>query len=130
MKQIVLFFAISTLFSTIVVNATPSLEQGPIIETCTFGVGEARVTITIHKEFKKGAKKTIDLTHGTTFKRQAMPIIPSPAAPPPGKAYASYNAAGDKCILNMSYGSDLQGSMNYDDDGVVFQTNELKCKSR
>jgi hypothetical protein len=58
-----------------------------------------------------------------------MPIVPSPAVSPPGKAYASYNAAGDKCVLNMSYGEQMQGSMNYDDEGVVFQTNELKCKS-
>ena len=126
-KTISLFLIPSLLFTQFAIAATA--PQGPAIETCTYGGGEAKVTITIHKELKKGAKKTIDLTHGTTFTRTAMPIVPSPAAPPPGKAYSSYNAAGDKCILNMSYGSQMQGSMNFDDEGVVFQTNELKCKS-
>jgi len=130
MKKNTVVAAILSLSVTQFAFGTTSQVQGPVIETCTYGEGEAQVTITIHKEVKKGAKKTIDLTHGTTFKRVAMPIIPTPAAPPSDKAYSSYNASGDKCILNMSYGSEMQGSMNYDDNGVVFQTNDLKCKSR
>lgn len=116
----------SLAFSPLAMGTNP---QGSVIETCTSGEGEAQIKITIHKEIKKGAKKTIDLTHGSTFSRAAMPIVPNGAAPPPGKGYSSYNAADDKCILNMSYGSQMQGSMNYEDEGVLFHTNELKCKS-
>ena len=122
MKNLLLTLAVLNL-GTLAHAADP---QGPVIEKCVYGEGEAEITVTIHKEIKKGAKKTADITHGTRFKRIALPIYKTPVGPE--KSFAASNAAKNKTIMNISYGPHTEGSMNFDDDGTVFQTNELKCK--
>jgi hypothetical protein len=118
------------LFSFSLSNAYAASAQGPAIEKCIYGKGEAEVTVTIHKAAKKWAKKTVDITHGTTFKRFGIEIEPIPGLTnSKEKGYAGASASGDKTITNINYGSDMAGSMNFDDDGVVFQTPELKCHS-
>ena len=123
-NKIILIFVVSTYFSFVAQAA--EIKQGPAIEQCSYGEGESSVSITIHKELKKGLKKTADVKHGSHFARYAIPLESMPGSP--DTAFAGSNKEGNKTILNMSFGPSVKGSMNFDADGVVFETNELNCK--
>jgi len=106
-----------------------TLKQGPIIETCVYGEGEAKITVIIHKEIKKGVPKTADLIHGTTFKRMNMKLERTPVDPHPDYSYQSLSD-DEKYYFHVSYGPTLQASMDYKDAETTFQTNSMKCKGR
>jgi hypothetical protein len=97
-------------------------------ETCTYGEGEAKINVTLHLASKKTDKSTADVTRGSTFSRRSIPLENSPACPSGGTAYAGSNKNADKTILNICFGKNIQGAMNFNDfEGTVFETTELKC---
>ena len=121
------FVIFASVFSlSISTLASAAGPQGPVTETCSYGEGEAKTTVTIHKEQKKGAKKTVDVTHGSTFKKVGIPVIPTPVTPAPGKSYASYSENS----LQMAYGPDIEGFIKFTSDSLTFETNKLNCKSQ